>query len=148
MKYTVYISLILLTLLLVLVPTPLFAQDGFVPLSQGGVPGIERDISFSDFLNIAFRIGLAIAVTLAVVMITIGGVQYMGRESVFGKTEGRERIQNAVVGLLIALLIWLILFTINPNLLNFNVNVSEPPQGGSGQNTPNNTGRGGAGLSN
>ena len=119
------IILLTVSILFLFSPFVIFAQDGaFVPLTNGGVPGISAGSSFSDFLNAAFKIGLAVAATLAVVMIVIGGFEYMGRESIFAKTEGRERIQNAVIGLLIALLIWLILYTINPNLLNFNINIA------------------------
>lgn len=111
-----------LTLLLIL-PLFVFAQETFVPLTKGGIPGIQTGTSFSGFLNATFKLGLAVAATLAVVMITIGGLQYMSTDSISGKTEGRDKIQNAVIGLLIALLIWIILFTINPNLLKLDFKV-------------------------
>lgn len=120
---TLRILLLLALILFLLLPLFVFAQETFVPLTEGGIPGIEKGTGFSGFLNAAFKLGLAVAATLAVVMITIGGFQYMGSESVFEKSAGRERIQNAIIGLLIALLIWLILFTINPNLLSFDLKV-------------------------
>ncbi len=112
---------IVFLLTLLFLPLITFAQETFVPLTQGGVPGVETGTSFSDFLNSSFNFGLALAALLAVIMITIGGFEYMGSESVFKKGEGRERIKNAVIGLILALLIYLILFTINPNLLKFDV---------------------------
>ena len=111
--------------LLLLLPLFVFAQETFVPLTKGGIPGIESGTGFSGFLNAAFNLGLAVAATLAVVMITIGGLQYMTTDSIYGKGEGRDRIQNAVIGLILALLIWLILYTINPNLLKFDVNLGD-----------------------
>lgn len=122
MKHTHFTTLLATTALL-LVPVIASAQ-GFVSLSN--IPGVtQTGISFNDFLNGAFKFGLAIAATLAVVMITIGGVEYMGRDSYASKEAGRERITNAIIGLIIALLIWVILFTINPNLLNFNININK-----------------------
>lgn len=114
--------LILLSILLFL-PFFVSAQETFVPLTNGGIPGVQAGSSFGDFLNTTFKLGLAVAATLAVVMITIGGLQYMTTDSIYNKTEGREKIQDAIIGLLIALLIWLILFTINPNLLKFDINI-------------------------
>jgi hypothetical protein len=68
---------------------------------------------FNKFLSIA--IGLAGA--LAVVMIIIGGIEWMGTDSVFAKTEAKKRITSAILGLLIALGSYALLNTINPDLL-------------------------------
>ncbi len=68
------------------------------------------------YLGIIFRIIIALCGVLAVVMIVIGGIQYMGDESVFGKTEAKERIFSAILGLLIALGAFILLNTINPAL--------------------------------
>ena len=73
------------------------------------------------FLSQAFTFGLAIAAALAVIMIVWGGVQYMLSESLFNKEDGKAKIKNAIWGLLLALVSWLILYTINPNLLKFNI---------------------------
>ncbi|MCW9054935.1 MAG: pilin [Candidatus Pacebacteria bacterium] len=130
--------------LLILLPVLAYAQqETFIPLTP--LPGVTSSMSFGDFLNTVFRIGLAIAATLAVVMITIGGIEYMTSEAVYGKTEGKERITNAVLGLLLALLIWVILYTINPNLINFDINVT-PSGSTSSQNLESKTSKGGVGL--
>jgi lipoprotein-anchoring transpeptidase ErfK/SrfK len=50
-------------------------------------------------------------------MIVVGGIQYMGDESIFGKTEGKKKIWAAILGLLIALGSYALLKTINPDLL-------------------------------
>ncbi len=124
LKRLLFLSLVLSMTLLLFLPIFVYAKETFIPLTNGGIPGIQSGTSFNDFLNATFKLGLAVAATLAVVMITIGGLQYMTTDSIFDKSEGKEKIQNAVVGLLIALLIWLILFTINPNLLKFDINIS------------------------
>lgn len=135
MRYATHIKRIifLITLgILLIIPSVLLAQqETFVPLSP--IPGVTSATSFSGFLNAAFKIGLAATAILAVVWITYGGFEYMTTDSITGKTTGKEHIQDAVIGLLIALLIWVILYTINPNLLNFNIRVSPPP--GSSQDT-------------
>ena len=73
----------------------------------------------TSFLAAAFQFGLAIAAALAVIMIVWGGVEYMLSESFTKKDDGKKRIQDAIWGLLLALVSWLILYTINPEILKF-----------------------------
>lgn len=88
-------------------------------------------VYFNKFLSIA--IGLAGA--LAVIMIIIGGVEWMGNDSIFGKTKAKERITSAILGLLIALGSYALLNTINPDLVGrrglnidqVSISLEEPP---------------------
>ncbi len=92
----------------------------YQPLEPNAFAGFGTNTgNLSDFLSQAFQFGLAIAAALAVVMIVWGGVEIMLSESVFKKSEGKQRIQDAIWGLLLALFSWLILYTINPAILNF-----------------------------
>ncbi len=75
--------------------------------------------SLGAFLSQAFQFGLAIAAALAVIMIVWGGVEIMLSETPFGKSNGKEKIWGAIWGLGLALISWLILYTINPDILNF-----------------------------
>lgn len=118
MKHLSTITLLLVSIGILSLPHLLFAQNGFVPLTN--IPGVTDTTNIGDFFNAAFRLGLIVATILAVVMISLGGIEYMTTESITGKSGAKDRIQDAVIGLLIALLIWIILNTINPNLLKFN----------------------------
>lgn len=69
------------------------------------------------YLNILLMIAIGLCGALAVIMIVVRGVQYMGDESVFGKTEAKSHIMAAVLGLLLALGAYALLNTINPKLL-------------------------------
>lgn len=71
------------------------------------------------FLAQAFQFGLAIAAALAVIMIVWGGVEIMLSESLFKKEDGKKKVWDAIWGLLLALVSWLILYTINPDILHF-----------------------------
>jgi hypothetical protein len=73
---------------------------------------------FGNYLNIIIKIIIGIAAVLAMVMITMGGIEYMTSELISGKEAGKETITHAVLGLVIALGAYLILNTINPQLLN------------------------------
>ncbi|MFA6514720.1 MAG: D-alanyl-D-alanine carboxypeptidase family protein [Candidatus Paceibacterota bacterium] len=70
-----------------------------------------------DYFNIIFKIAIGLCGALAVIMIVLGGIQYMGNESIFGQTEAKSKITAAILGLLIALGAYALLNTINPDLL-------------------------------
>ena len=57
-------------------------------------------------------------------MIIWGGIQYITSELPGVKGEGKKRISDAILGLLVALGAWLLLYTINPSLINTNVNIA------------------------
>ncbi|MEI6553395.1 MAG: hypothetical protein WCO09_02405, partial [bacterium] len=75
-------------------------------------------IGFAGYLNILIRIFIGICAILAMIMIVMGGIQYMTSELVSSKQAAKESIMNAILGLLLALGAFAILNTINPDLLN------------------------------
>lgn len=108
-------------------PLSVLALD-YVPLAPLPVgPGGASLTKITDagvYIKGAFNLAIGIAAVLAIIMIIIGGIQYMGTESIGGKSAGKKKIQDAVLGLLLALGAWLILYTINPSLVNFSVNIA------------------------
>jgi type IV secretory pathway VirB2 component (pilin) len=82
----------------------------------GNLKEVKSSSGIGDYLNIMFRIAIGLCGALAVIMIVIGGIQYMGTESIFGKTEAKSKIFSAILGLFIALGAYAILTTINPAL--------------------------------
>lgn len=97
------------------------AQSGteYTPL----VSDLPAELSTTD--AVAFLIGLftvliMVVTLLAVVWIVLGGIQYMSTDAYSGKSAGKEKIKNALIGLLLAGASWIILYTINPQILNIN----------------------------
>ena len=77
---------------------------------EGGLP---------QYIAGIYNFGLMVAGFLAMVMIMIGGFMYIaagGNQTIIGKA--KERIFNALIGLVILLLSYTILNTINPDLVN------------------------------
>lgn len=95
----------------------LYSTDANCTANENGAKISTTNLG--DFLSKVFNFGIAIAVALSVIMITVGGIQYMTTDSWNKKEEGKERIRNAFYGLALALVSWLILFTINPCLVEF-----------------------------
>ncbi|MDR3519778.1 MAG: L,D-transpeptidase family protein [Candidatus Pacebacteria bacterium] len=74
--------------------------------------------SLGRYLNPMITVFIGICGVLAVIMILMGGIEYMTSELVSSKEAGKERIRNALFGLILALGAWTILHTINPDILN------------------------------
>jgi len=92
------------------------------PLEPGALDAFGATNTKGDltlFLQEAFAFGLAVAAALAVIMIVWGGVEIMLSESVFKKEDGKAKIKDAIYGLLLALVSWLILYIINPKILDW-----------------------------
>lgn len=70
------------------------------------------------YLKGIIQLLIAVAGVLAVIMITIGGIQYMTTDVVDYKTQAKDKIQSAIYGLILAIVSWLILYTINPELVS------------------------------
>ncbi|PIR37269.1 MAG: hypothetical protein COV34_03545 [Candidatus Zambryskibacteria bacterium CG10_big_fil_rev_8_21_14_0_10_42_12] len=127
-----FISLLFtLSLALSCVPMISFAQESReytllapLPLGQGGTEVTRTD--FAGYINGMYRFVLGVAGILAVIMIIYAGFVYMTTDAFQKKQEGREHIKNAILGLLLAISTWLILNTINPNLLQFNFQIQRP----------------------
>ena len=101
------------------------AAVSYTPLEPGAFRSITGSdtVSFSNlsaFFGQIFNYGIAVAGVLAVVMIIWGGIEYMTTESWGGKSDAKKKIEDALIGLGLALVSWLILYTINPCLVQFN----------------------------
>ncbi len=97
----------------------------YIPLTS--LPGQEKvgTDKTTSYLQNLLLLGIGIAIVLAVLMIVIGGIQYMASDAFTAKEDAKEKITMALLGLLIALGGYLILYTINPKLVTF-----ELPSGG------------------
>jgi hypothetical protein len=113
-------------------------SSGFVPLAP--IPGLTQGVTASQtglasFLNNLYKYLIGIAAVLAVIEIIWGGIEIMG-ESVVKKGDGKARIQQAILGLVLVLSPVLVFTIINPAILNLSLNIPPlsiegPSSGGS-----------------
>lgn len=101
-----------------------FAQVKFTPQvsvpRQGIEAGQETNISFVDYLIAFYTWAMRAIVVLAVVMIMVGGFQWMTSAGNAPKiAQARERIISALIGMALALGSYAILNFINPSLVSF-----------------------------
>ena len=118
---------ILIILATLILPTlRVLAADGdYAVLTP--LPGVADNVgdttTLEKYVPAIFNILVGLSAVAAVLMIVIGGFQYMSTDAIQGKSAGKERIKNAVFGLVLVISAWLILYTINPNLLTLNLNI-------------------------
>jgi len=135
----IFVSFFLLTSYFLL-PTSALAQapteyELLAPIPQLSIPGTEKS-NTAVFLPGLVKLIIGIATALAVIMLMWGGIQYMSTDAWAGKSEAKDTITNALVGLLLVISAWLILYTINPKLVEINLNIPKqeiselPPPGG------------------
>lgn len=89
----------------------------------GCTPGKDCQTTFGKYIPAMFRLLIGVAAALAVVRIVLGGFKYMSTDAISGKSEGKEQIWMAIQGLILVLFSWLILNTINPQLLKFDLSI-------------------------
>ncbi len=79
---------------------------------------LEDENVLSKYLNIMIKIIIGLCAVMAVIMIVVGGMEYMTSELMHSKEEGKHRMTEAIFGLIVALGAWALLNTINPKLLD------------------------------
>lgn len=93
------------------------------PLTVDKVP-IDGS-GLGKLVNQYVKIAIQLAGMLAVIMIIVGGIQYVSTDSWSGKSDGKQRIQAALGGLALALASYIILNTINPTLTDLNFTIAK-----------------------
>jgi len=98
------------------IPTVTFS-DGLIATEEG-----RRYLSVNylgDYISGVYTYILGFATTIAIVMIMVSGLQWaLGGTSAEAIGKAKTRIKNAVTGLVLLLSTYVILFTVNPNLIN------------------------------
>jgi hypothetical protein len=87
------------------------------PLPGVDYTAVTASNGLGTIVNVIFTILISVGALMAVLMLTIGGFEYMLATTVPLKIKGRQRATSALFGIVLIAAIWLILHTINPNLL-------------------------------
>jgi len=107
---------------------PVLALPDYTLLAP--IPQLTNDdgktTNLTQYIKGSFELAIYIGSILAFVMISYGGLVYATSDALSGKQQGREYITDAVVGLLLVLSSWVILYTINPNMVSFDLTLTRP----------------------
>ncbi len=80
--------------------------------------------NLGNYINSLYKLAVAAAGVLAVLMIVMGGFSYISTDAISNKEEGKHQIKMALGGLMVVFASYIILNTINPQLVELNI-VSE-----------------------
>ncbi|MDO8240578.1 MAG: transglycosylase SLT domain-containing protein [Candidatus Moranbacteria bacterium] len=107
--------------ILLLFPTITLAalNLSYVPMEQ--IPGVDTGSNFYTYIAGVYKFGIWAVGISALLMITIGGYMYiMSAANVVSAEKAKGVITDAIVGLILALVSFLLLYEINPNLVRLN----------------------------
>ena len=110
-------------------PIFVFAQNtgapGFVPLADASQSPMLQSVyssgNLAEYINRLFVIAISVGAILAVLRIAYAGYMYMMSDMWTSKSRAREILGEVVLGLVLLLGIYLILYQINPELLDLSV---------------------------
>lgn len=102
------------------------SSGNFVPLTN--IPGLTQGAvansnGLANFLNNLYKYLIGVAAVLAVIMIIWGGLEISTQDSVSKKSDGKQRITQAILGLVLVLSPVLVFSIINPSILNLSLNL-------------------------
>ena len=108
-----------------IVSAPVLAAGKYIPLEY--LPGAgqpNQPVDLQTYSSALLRIGVILAAILAVITITIGGIRYITAGSSLNSIEeARNMIKQALIGLFVVLFSYLLLYTINPDILKNGLNI-------------------------
>ncbi len=84
-----------------------------------------KTTGIGDYVNLLIKIFIGILGVLGVIMIVLGGIQYLSTDAISKKEGGKEMITHSIFGLLLALSAFVILKTINPDLVEIRLQPSK-----------------------
>lgn len=125
MKKTVLFTILFCLFALV----PHVFAEGFVPLA--GIPNLTEGVAadtagLANFFNNLYKFLIGAAAIIAIVEIILGGLQISSQDSISKQGEGRERIQQAIFGLILVLSPVVVFSIINPSILNLSLDSLTP----------------------
>ncbi|MDP2837938.1 MAG: pilin [Candidatus Moranbacteria bacterium] len=90
-----------------------------------GTDGLGSDLP--GYIKAIYKIALIVVTLSAVLMITIGGFMYLtSAGNTAAMSSAKSVIADALIGLVIALAAWLVLYVINPDLVNVSLTTLPP----------------------
>lgn len=104
------------------------SAQGFVPLAP--IPGLTEggaanSGNLAEFFNNLYKYLIGLAAVLAVIEIIWGGLEISTQDSVSKQQDGKERIRQAIFGLVLVLSPVLVFSIINPSILNLSLNLQK-----------------------
>lgn len=100
------------------IPVPTIGFSNIVVETEGNIRTIDVPW-LANYLSGAYRYAVGAAAVIAATLMMIGGFQYMTAGGDASRVAaGKEKISNALIGLFLTVGAYVILYTVNPDILN------------------------------
>lgn len=96
-------------------PFLVYAVEPYVPIEE--IPLVGKQTEITNYLKGIFQFGVAAIAIVSMLAIMIGGYLYIFSGGSKGVEKAKTMIVNALLGLGLALVSWIIVYTINPDLI-------------------------------
>ncbi|MFZ2621221.1 MAG: hypothetical protein WAX85_01855 [Minisyncoccia bacterium] len=103
--------------------TTVYATDYAVLVN---LPGVGATTNLTSYVPAIFKLSMGIAAAMAFAVLTFGGIVYATSDAISGKDDGKRYMENAIWGLLLVIGAYAILWTINPQILSFELTLKAP----------------------
>lgn len=110
--------------------TPLLAQQtelGYKIIEPSILPegtvGDDGKVDLYKYLEGIYKTLFVVVIIFAVLSFVIGGIEYMVSDVIPTKQKGIQRIKNSLGGLFLMIVSWLILYSINKELVTINLDL-------------------------
>jgi len=131
MKIKIIFIAIFIALTIPLITMAATSSDAYNYVPMEAIPGQNPSSDFCSYVQAIYDFGIAAVGICAMFMIIIGGFMYAssaGNNASMEKAKGV--ITDAIIGLILAMGSWLILYIINPDLIQCNMPSSGSSSGG------------------
>jgi len=92
--------------------------DYKIEVAIPGGPAAETPVALTDYIRYIYMFGLSLVGVTALGALVYGGFTYMLSDTITSKDDAKQYIKGAISGLILALASYLILNTINPDLVS------------------------------
>lgn len=99
--------------------TALYTLQISIPNPSGGETTTVRN--YGDYVAAIYKYLIGVAVTIAIVFVMIGGIRYVIGASTGEVGKAKDMITKAITGLVLLLFAYVILYTVNPDLVRLQV---------------------------
>lgn len=124
--FKISIALFFLGAVLLFFSGSALAAFTYTPMEQ--IPGFENTTDFKTYIQNIYNFGIWTIGIAALLMLTIGGFSYMTAAGNTAKTgTAKKIITDSILGLVVAMTAYLLLYVINPDLVGVSVNISPAP---------------------
>ncbi len=98
-----------------------YSADTIKTYLQVEIAGVKSVVNFADYVGLVYQYLMGFSMTVAIVLLMVGGLRYVIGATSGDVTKAKKMMTNAVEGFVLLMFAYVILYTVNPQLLKLQV---------------------------